>query len=130
MDNFPSGGYNLHLAVSVESMPDDFTRALDQLINNYSVTNCATISYLFKRSQCKLQRPHLPKPVFAFKTHSIEYGGKNFLLCNASAAILESFAGSWQKSVYVKGLLQYVCYFVVFFGWDGRDDGVGYARKS
>ena len=76
----------------MESMPADFTSALDQLINNYSVRNCATISSLLKRSKSKLPRPHFPKPVFAFKTHSIEYGGQNFLLCNASAAILETFA--------------------------------------
>ena len=48
-DKFPISGYNLKQAVAVDSMPADFKRELDKLINNCSVMtvkkfhNCSAI---------------------------------------------------------------------------------------
>ena len=95
------------------------SHVLGQLINNYSGTNCATISSLFKRSQRKLQRPHFPKPVFAFKTHSIELRREEFPSLQCVCCDLGKLCGllaevSWCKRFV--GICMLLCC-VFWVGW-------------
>ena len=107
MPVFPIKNYNLKQSIDVGTMPSEFKRELDKLIDTYSVClfHFSSILILCQKVRKQLSGAQSLTPASKFKSHMVEMGGLQFIVYHAPANMLPTFARSWSYGADLKGLI-------------------------